>query len=84
MAELTYRTAGASHGPGVVSLIEGLPRGVEIDDEFIDGELRRRQGGYGRGGRQRIETDAATYLGGVRLGRTTGAPVAIMVPNKDS
>lgn len=84
MAELTYRTAGESHGPGVVSLIEGLPRGVEIDDEFIDGELRRRQGGYGRGGRQRIETDAATYLGGVRLGRTTGAPVAIMVPNKDS
>ncbi len=84
MAELTYRTAGESHGPGVVSLIEGLPRGVEIDDEFINGELRRRQGGYGRGGRQRIETDAATYLGGVRLGRTTGAPVAIMVPNKDS
>ena len=84
MAELTYRTAGESHGPGVVSLIEGLPRGVEIDDEFVDGELRRRQGGYGRGGRQRIETDAASYLGGVRLGRTTGAPVAIMVPNKDS
>ena len=84
MAELTYRTAGESHGPGVVSMIEGLPRGVEIDDDFINGELRRRQGGYGRGGRQRIETDAADYLGGVRLGRTTGAPVAIMVPNKDS
>ena len=84
MAELTYRTAGESHGPGVVSMIEGLPRGVEIDDDFINGELRRRQGGYGRGGRQRIETDAANYLGGVRLGRTTGAPVAIMVPNKDS
>ncbi len=84
MAELTYRTAGESHGPGVVSMIEGLPRGVEIDDDFVNGELRRRQGGYGRGGRQRIETDAADYMGGVRLGRTTGAPVAILVPNKDS
>ena len=84
MAELTYRTAGESHGPGVVSLIEGLPRGVEIDDEFVNGELRRRQSGYGRGVRQKIESDAATYLGGVRLGRTTGAPVAILVPNKDS
>lgn len=84
MAELTYRTAGESHGPGVVSLIEGLPRGVKVDSEFIDGELRRRQGGYGRGGRQRIETDRAQYLGGVRLGQTTGAPVAMLVPNKDS
>lgn len=84
MAELTYRTAGESHGPGVVSLIEGLPRGVTVDSDFIDGELRRRQGGYGRGGRQRIETDRAQYLGGIRLGRTTGAPVAMLVPNKDS
>ena len=84
MAELTYRTAGESHGPGVVSLIEGLPRGVTVDSDFIDGELRRRQGGYGRGGRQRIETDQAQYLGGIRLGRTTGAPVAMLVPNKDS
>jgi chorismate synthase len=84
MADLTYRTAGESHGPGVLGFIEGLPRGVEVDTEFIDGELRRRQGGYGRGGRQRIETDHAQYLGGVRLGRTTGAPVAMLVPNKDS
>ena len=84
MAELTYKTAGESHGAGVVSLLEGLPRGVEIDAGFIDGELRRRQGGYGRGGRQRIETDVAQYLGGVRLGRTTGGPVAMLVPNRDS
>lgn len=84
MADLTYRTAGESHGPGVVAFLEGLPRGVEVDTEFIDGELRRRQGGYGRGGRQRIETDHAQYLGGVRLGHTTGAPVAMLVPNKDS
>ena len=84
MAELTYRTAGESHGEGVVSLLEGLPRGVEVDSDFIDGELRRRQGGYGRGARQRIETDVAQYLGGVRLGRTTGGPVAMLVPNRDS
>ncbi len=84
MADLNYRTAGESHGPGVLSFLEGLPRGVEVDTDFIDGELRRRQGGYGRGGRQRIETDHAQYLGGVRLGRTTGAPVAMLVPNKDS
>ncbi len=84
MADLTYRTAGESHGPGVLGFIEGLPRGVEVDTDFIDGELRRRQGGYGRGGRQRIETDHAQYLGGVRLGHTTGAPVAMLVPNKDS
>ena len=84
MADLNYRTAGESHGPGVLAFLEGLPRGVEVDTDFIDGELRRRQGGYGRGGRQRIETDHAQYLGGVRLGRTTGAPVAMLVPNKDS
>lgn len=84
MADLTYRTAGESHGPGVLAFLEGLPRGVQVDTDFIDGELRRRQGGYGRGGRQRIETDHAQYLGGVRLGRTTGAPVAMLVPNKDS
>lgn len=84
MATLSYRTAGESHGPAVVSLLEGLPGGVAVDLEFIDAELVRRQGGYGRGGRQRIETDHAEFLGGVRRGRTTGAPVAMLVPNKDS
>ena len=84
MATLSYRTAGESHGPAVVSLIEGLPAGIPVDLEFIDAELVRRQGGYGRGGRQRIETDHAEFLGGVRRGRTTGAPIAILVPNKDS
>ena len=84
MATLSYRTAGESHGPAVVSLIEGLPAGIPVDLEFIDAELVRRQGGYGRGGRQRIETDHAQFLGGVRRGRTTGAPIALLVPNKDS
>ena len=84
MSELSYRTAGESHGPGVLSILEGLPAGVTIDVPFVDGELARRQGGYGRGGRMRIEHDRAQFLGGVRRGHTTAAPIAILVPNKDS
>jgi chorismate synthase len=84
MSMLTYHTAGESHGPALTCLIEGLPAGLEIDVEFIDAELRRRQGGYGRGGRQKIETDAATFLAGVRRGRTTGAPVVVQISNRDS
>lgn len=81
---LSYRTAGESHGPALLSLVEGLPAGLPIDVPFIDGELRRRQGGYGRGGRQRIETDTATFLSGVRLGKTIGSPVAMQIANRDS
>ncbi|HZL35966.1 MAG TPA: chorismate synthase [Tepidisphaeraceae bacterium] len=84
MACLTYRTAGESHGRGLIALVEGMPAGVPVDLAFIDGELRRRQGGYGRGGRQKIETDHAEFLTGVRLGRTIGSPIAMEVPNKDS
>ena len=84
MPQLSYRTAGESHGPGLFALVDGLPAGLEIDREFVDAELRRRQGGYGRGGRQKIETDSCEYLTGVRLGRTTGAPVMLHVKNKDS
>ena len=84
MPLLTYRTAGESHGPALIALVDGLPAGVPVDQAFIDAELRRRQGGYGRGGRQKIETDAATFLTGVRLGKTIGAPVVMQVPNKDS
>jgi chorismate synthase len=84
MASLTYQTAGESHGPGLLALVSGLPAGVPVDLAFIDAELARRQGGYGRGARQRIETDRATILSGVRLGRTIGSPVALQVPNKDS
>ena len=57
MATLTYRTAGESHGPALISIVEGLPAGLQLNAELINLELRRRQGGYGRGGRQRIETD---------------------------
>ena len=84
MSRLTYQTAGESHGPGLLSLIDGLPAGVDVDVDFINAELRRRQGGYGRGGRQKIETDHIEIFSGVRLGKTIGSPVALMVPNRDS
>jgi chorismate synthase len=83
VSTLIYRTAGESHGRGLVTLVEGLPAGLTLDMELINGELRRRQGGYGRGGRQKIETDAADILTGVRSGKTIGSPVAMVVPNKD-
>ena len=84
MADLTYHTAGESHGPALITLIQGLPAGVPLDDDLINAELARRQGGYGRGGRQRIETDRAEYLSGVRLGKTIAAPLTIRIANKDS
>src|SRR5881227_51750 len=84
MSDLRYRTAGESHGKALITLIEGLPAGVPIDSAFIDNELRRRQGGYGRGGRQKIETDRAEFLSGVRMGKTIGSPVTMLIANKDS
>ena len=70
MATLSYRTAGESHGKALIALVEGMPSGVAVDKDFIDNELRRRQGGYGRGGRQKIETDHVEFLSGVRLGKS--------------
>jgi chorismate synthase len=84
MPILDYHTAGESHGPGLVVIVSGLPAGVEVDVAFIDAELRRRQGGYGRGGRQRIEEDAAEFLAGTRHGATLGSPVAILIRNRDA
>ena len=84
MASLSYRTAGESHGKALIALVEGMPAGVPVDSAFIDGELRRRQGGYGRGGRQKIETDRAEFLTGVRMGKTIASPVTMLIPNKDS
>ena len=83
MAMLEYRTAGESHGQALIALIEGLPAGVPLDMENINHELLRRQGGYGRGGRQKIEKDVANILSGVRRGRTIGSPLAIELGNKD-
>ncbi len=84
MAQLTYRTAGESHGPALIALIEGMPSGVAIDHAFIDSELHRRQGGYGRGARQRIEEDRAIFLSGIRQQVTLGSPIAIEIANADS
>lgn len=80
---LRFLTSGESHGPGLVAIVEGLPAGLAIDFDAITLELRRRQGGYGRGRRMVIETDRAEILSGVRRGKTTGAPVTLLVRNKD-
>ena len=81
---LHYQTAGESHGPALVAIVDGLPAGLAIDAARVNAELARRQGGYGRGGRQRIETDTVEFLGGLRLGRTIGSPVALRVANRDN
>lgn len=81
---LDYQTAGESHGPALVATVSGMPAGVHVDLEFINAELARRQGGYGRGGRQKIEQDAVQVLSGVRRGRTIGSPVTLMIPNRDA
>lgn len=78
-----FFTAGESHGQGLVAWVSGLPAGVPIDLAHINRELKRRQGGYGRGGRMKIETDQADILSGVRRSKTTGAPVAMIIWNKD-
>lgn len=80
---LRYWTAGESHGKTLLALIDGFPAGVALDTAPVDIELRRRQGGYGRGGRQRIETDAVNVLSGVWKGVTLGSPIALEVPNRD-
>jgi chorismate synthase len=81
---LRYWTAGESHGPALVALIDGFPAGLTVDIPAIDAELQRRQGGYGRGGRQRIETDTVTFLSGLWRGVTLGSPLALEVINKDA
>ncbi len=78
-----FTTAGESHGRALVAIVEGLPAGLAVDAELIDHELARRQWGYGRGGRQKIERDRADILSGVRHGRTLGSPVALLIENKD-
>jgi chorismate synthase len=79
-----FLTAGESHGPGLTIIVDGVPAGLALDGAAIDADLRRRQLGYGRGARQRIEHDRARITGGVRQGRTTGAPVALWVENRDA
>src|SRR5256714_14246225 len=80
---LRFTTAGESHGPGLVAVLEGLPAGLEVTREDLDRDLARRQLGHGRGGRMKIESDRAGVTGGLRHGRTLGSPVAIRVINRD-
>ena len=83
MGTLRYITAGESHGKALTGILEGIPAGLKISSDDIDGDLKRRQGGYGRGGRMKIESDRAEILSGVRWGKTIGSPVALMIENKD-
>lgn len=83
MSTLDYRTAGESHGQALIALVEGMPAGVKLDVDLINAELRRRQGGYGRGGRMKIEKDEINILSGVRRGVTMGSPIAMQLMNKD-
>src|ERR1700721_1012878 len=80
---LRFVTAGESHGQALVTWISGLPAGVPVDMEWVTRELHRRQLGFGRGGRQRIEKDQADFLAGVRHGKTIGAPIALRIENRD-
>src|ERR1700736_6817338 len=80
---LRFYTAGESHGQALLAFISGLPASVPVDLEFIQRELHRRQLGYGRGGRQKIEKDRADIFAGVRHGKTIGAPIAVRIENRD-
>jgi chorismate synthase len=80
---LRFSTAGESHGESLVALLSGLPAGIPVDQSFLDHELWRRQQGYGRGGRMRIEKDTAHILSGVRHGKTIGSPIAMTLANND-
>ena len=80
---LRYLTAGESHGKGLVAILEGLPAGLKLSSEDIDRELRRRQAGYGRGKRMKIEKDKVEIMSGVRMGRTLGSPIALLIKNLD-
>ncbi|MDR2430798.1 MAG: chorismate synthase [Candidatus Margulisbacteria bacterium] len=80
---LRLLTSGESHGPGLTAILDGFPAGVAVDKKYIDAELARRQQGYGRGGRQKIETDEVKILSGVLHGLSLGSPITLFVENKD-
>jgi len=80
---LRYFTSGESHGEALVAFVSGLPAGLVVDQVFVDRELWRRQQGYGRGGRMKIESDKAHFLSGVRHGKTIGSPIAVLLENRD-
>ena len=80
---MNYLTAGESHGPQLTGIIEGIPSGLHLDIDAINDQLKKRQGGYGRGNRQKIEHDQVTITGGVRHGITLGSPISLVVQNRD-
>lgn len=83
MSTFRYLTAGESHGPGLTVIVEGIPAGLEITEEYIEAQMARRQQGYGSGGRMKIEKDRAVIRGGVRHARTLGSPIAMWIENRD-
>jgi len=84
MSGITWRTAGESHGKGLIGIIEGIPAGLSISEQAIQHQLRRRQKGYGRGERtQKIERDQAEFVSGIRFGQTIGSPISVYIENKD-
>jgi chorismate synthase len=80
---LRFQTAGESHGQALVAILSGMPAGLCVDFDCLNRELKRRQGGYGRGGRMKIESDTAQFLSGVRHGRTIGSPITLLISNHD-
>lgn len=81
--EVRYISGGESHGSRLVCILEGIPAGVKVSSDFVNAELARRQGGYGRGGRMKIESDRAEFLSGIRFGETIGSPITLSVENRD-
>src|SRR6476660_2685271 len=83
MTTFKFTTAGESHGPGLVAVVEGMPAGLALDRDALDRDMARRQLGHGRGGRMKIESDTAEIRSGLRHGRTLGSPIAVLVANRD-
>lgn len=83
LTKFRFLTAGESHGKCLTAIIEGIPSGFDIDPDFINNELKRRQFGYGRGGRMNIESDTVEITSGVRFGKTLGSPITLVIQNKD-
>src|SRR4051812_139164 len=83
LSMLRFLSAGESHGQALVITLDGVPAGLDLDIDALNAQLRRRQGGYGRGRRMQIESDRAEIVAGVRHGRTTGAPIALLIRNRD-
>ena len=83
MQKLKWLTAGESHGKGLLGILEGIPAGLGVEEEYIASHLARRQKGHGRGGRMKIEEDQAEIYCGIRHGKTLGSPIGLILPNRD-